>query len=221
MGMILIDGVERWSKTTSRRRIDSSWARGPFSFSILGSPNDPTVPRSGQYPPSSPHTLTDVYIRFLTPPPQSLLLGASWYGVSYSRTSRSAVVLVPPEVSMTISTFPDSPSVPITTEWMHSSGQMISPQQISSLTASDRIYSGRSVAKALYVSTASDPKRSKVVRVRVQVATKAGPGAQNLGVFWGLPMTVISKPSKKRQSAEGFSESRLCLPHSIELTRGE
>ncbi|KAG8757781.1 hypothetical protein FRC14_001491 [Serendipita sp. 396] len=160
--------------------------------------------------------------RFLCPPPTAIMIGNSWWTESaLGRDDRRS-----PRVTISISGESVPPESSI--EWLSTSGKTVEPGEAppeSSPYAQDDIsafqdgvngsdsrntqtYIGRAVGKQLFISD----ERQKKVEALVKVVA---PGIEDetervVGIFPSKPIKVISKPSKKRQSAKNME---LCINH--------
>ena len=133
--------------------------------------------------------------RFLCPPPTAVMVGNSWW----SDLHRPGEVpkSVPPKVVISISGEPSPPEGSV--EWAGASGK---PFDIND-PPSGTTYVGRCVGKQLYISEA-DEKRKKVEALVKITAISTNEEEKVVGVFPSKPIKVISKPSKKRQSAKNL-----------------
>ncbi|CAJ0751819.1 11805_t:CDS:2 [Entrophospora sp. SA101] len=86
-------------------------------------------------------------------------------------------------------------------EWISPSGNSLDPTS----TCSEMNFSGKCVSKHLYISDADEKRKKVEVLVNIQ-----SPMGDNIGTFASKPIKVISKPSKKRQSAKNME---LCIHH--------
>ncbi|KAG8835008.1 hypothetical protein FRC17_005856 [Serendipita sp. 399] len=160
--------------------------------------------------------------RFLCPPPTAIMIGNSWWTESaLGRDDRRS-----PRVTVSISGESVPPESGI--EWLSTSGKTVEPGEAppeSSPFAQDDIsafqngvngsdsknnqtYIGRAVGKQLFISD----ERQKKVEALVKIVA---PGTEDepekvIGIFPSKPIKVISKPSKKRQSAKNME---LCINH--------
>lgn len=75
------------------------------------------------------------------------------------------------------------------------------------------IIAGRGIGKGGFVSALCDPGRDRVIKAEVAIVAP-GVGTREdrlIGLFCGRPMTVISKPSKRRQAVSSCSSSLFFL----------
>ncbi|BGP32579.1 hypothetical protein JCM10296v2_004360 [Rhodotorula toruloides] len=168
--------------------------------------------------------------RLLAPPPMALLLGTSWWQ-SYdvdpttspdSTTSSSKFsafkaytgslptppspphrALLAPEVYISISTDRVFPKQPATTSWISSEGTAVIERQ----EEDGPPIAGRAMSKGLAVSVPGELNKDVSTTVNA-VVTICEPGTGDLeSRVWarlmGKPITVISKPSKKRSVTAG------------------
>lgn len=151
--------------------------------------------------------------RLICPPPSALLLGTGWWSDTNASTE-----LVKPEVDiyMTGTNTPATVHSSLAeTLWLTDDGDVIpvdgtaQPQQM--------VISGRVVGKHLFLpealvshnSASGIPaEKGRKLETKLQLNTP-GPVSRPLGTFSSSPMTIISKPSKKRanskNSARAFS----------------
>ncbi|KIY49108.1 LAG1-DNAbind-domain-containing protein, partial [Fistulina hepatica ATCC 64428] len=132
---------------------------------------------------------------FLCPPPTAILIGNSWWSdVRQGKVTK----YLPPKVVVSISGEPEPPEG--TVDWCRASGKPFDVDQPPTGTT----YIGRCVGKQLYISDFDEKK--KKVEALVKVSAPGFEGAQErvIGVFSSRPIKVISKPSKKRQTAKNL-----------------
>jgi recombining binding protein suppressor of hairless len=150
------------------------------------------------------------------------MIGNSWWTESaIGRDDRRA-----PRVTVSISgeTIPPESSV----EWTSTSGRPVEPGEVPPETGSlqdelaafengispksQQTYIGRAVGKQLFIS---DDKQKKVEAL-VKIVAQGGEDEPErvIGIFPSKPIKVISKPSKKRQSAKNM-ECELTLLTSL------
>lgn len=139
--------------------------------------------------------------RFLCPPPTAIMVGNSWW--SDVHRPGEGHKLAPPRVVVSISGEPSPPEGSV--EWAGAAGKPFDVNEPPSGTT----YVGRCVGKQLYISEA-DEKRKKVEALVKITAVAANEEEKVIGVFSSKPIKVISKPSKKRQSAKNLE---LCINH--------
>lgn len=160
--------------------------------------------------------------RFLCPPPTAIMIGNSWWTEStLGRDDRRA-----PRVTVSISgeSVPPESSV----EWTSTSGRPVEPGEVppdmgsshmqddisafengvGGKSSQQQTFIGRAVGKQLFIS---DDKQKKVEAL-VKIVAQGGEDEPErvIGIFPSKPIKVISKPSKKRQSAKNME---LCINH--------
>ncbi|KAG8918887.1 hypothetical protein FRC01_001595 [Tulasnella sp. 417] len=139
------------------------------------------------------------FIRFLCPPPTAVMLGNHWW----HETRRGEYI--PPKAVISISGEP-SPLESLT-EWSTPLGKNfdVSDPPAPGTTT----YMGRCIGKQLFITDYDDRKKKveALVRVVQPADEQEGEPERLLGVFPSKPIKVISKPSKKRQSAKNLEYS--------------
>lgn len=134
--------------------------------------------------------------RFLCPPPTAVMIGNHWW----HETRRGDII--PPKAVISISGEP-SPLESLT-EWSTPLGKNfdVSDPPAPSTTT----YMGRCIGKQLFITDYDDRKKKveALVRVVQPADEQEGEPERLLGVFPSKPIKVISKPSKKRQSAKNL-----------------
>jgi recombining binding protein suppressor of hairless len=169
---------------------------------------------------SDPNGIYSNKNRFLCPPPTAIMIGNAWWTESaLGRDDRRA-----PRVTISISgeSTPQESAV----EWSSTSGKPVEfnevppeaspfiPDDISNFQNGAQIkppqqtYIGRAVGKQLFISDERQKKVEALVKIVAQ-GTEDEP-ERVIGVFPSKPIKVISKPSKKRQSAKNM-ECRFIL----------
>ncbi|GAA5999755.1 hypothetical protein JCM10207_005893 [Rhodosporidiobolus poonsookiae] len=155
--------------------------------------------------------------RLLAPPPMALLLGASWWttldaqpatshassGALPSPTSPLSRVTLPPEVFVSISTDKAPLRVSAGLSWMSREGKLVLERDAEDAPP----LSGRAMSKSLAVSVPGELNKdvSTTVTTVVSIAEPGeGDAASRVwAMVQGKPITVISKPSKKKSIAAG------------------
>ncbi|KAH7108529.1 hypothetical protein BKA62DRAFT_24948 [Auriculariales sp. MPI-PUGE-AT-0066] len=151
--------------------------------------------------------------RFLCPPPMAVFIGNSWWSqpangsLSQSNGKEgSGPKLLPPQVVVSISGEPNPTDLAL--EWSAVNGHPFDPS-VDVPNPELTTFVGRAVGKHLYISEA-DEKRKKVEALVHVAAPQLDDQERLIGIFKSRPIKVISKPSKKRQSAKNLE---LCINH--------
>jgi recombining binding protein suppressor of hairless len=132
------------------------------------------------------------------------MVGNSWWSESHRAGDDK---LRPPRVVISISGETAPPEAAI--DWNTANGKPFNLNEPPTSTT----YLGRCVGKQLYISDV-DEKRKKVEALVKVMAPASDDGVDRvIGVFPSRPIKVISKPSKKRQSAKNLERE------SIRITR--
>ncbi|KAF8756866.1 LAG1-DNAbind protein [Rhizoctonia solani] len=123
--------------------------------------------------------------RFLCPPPTAILIGNQWWSESRHGDETK---LAAPRI----------------------------PFDVNEPFSDDTTHIGRSIGKHLFIST-DDQERKKKVEALVKITAPAEDGEPErvIGTFPSRPIQVISKPSKKRQSAKNLE---LCVNHGSTIS---
>ncbi|KAK1233172.1 hypothetical protein PQX77_003707 [Marasmius sp. AFHP31] len=145
--------------------------------------------------------------RFLCPPPTAIMIGNSWWGDVVRRGEDPK--LCPPHVIVSISGEPAPQEGSI--DWTSSSGK---PFDISD-PPTGTTYIGRCVGKQLFISDVDEKKKKVEALVKISAAGSDDEPERVIGVFPSRPIKVISKPSKKRQSAKNLE---LCINHGSTIS---
>ncbi|KAG2016140.1 jkappa-recombination signal binding protein [Coprinopsis cinerea AmutBmut pab1-1] len=145
--------------------------------------------------------------RFLCPPPTAIMIGNSWWSESTRRGEEPK--LAPPRVVVSISGEPAPQECSI--EWTSSSGKSFDVTDPPSGTT----YLGRCVGKQLFISDVDEKKKKVEALVKVTAPASDDEPERIIGVFPSRPIKVISKPSKKRQSAKNLE---LCINHGSTIS---
>ena len=134
--------------------------------------------------------------RFLCPPPTAIMIGNSWWTDVVRRGEEPK--LCPPRVTVCISGEP----VPQegTIEWTSASGKIFDVNDAPTGTT----YIGRCVGKQLYISDVDEKKKKVEALVKITAPSSDDEPERVIGTFPSRPIKVISKPSKKRQSAKNL-----------------
>ncbi|CAK5281614.1 unnamed protein product, partial [Mycena citricolor] len=134
--------------------------------------------------------------RFLCPPPTAIMIGNSWWSETSRRGEEGK--LCPPRVVISISGEPVPQEGSI--EWTGSSGKTFDPNEPPSGTT----FSGRCVGKQLFISDVDEKKKKVEALVQITAPATDDEPDRIIGTFPSRPIKVISKPSKKRQSAKNL-----------------
>lgn len=134
--------------------------------------------------------------RFLCPPPTAIMIGNSWWTDVVRRGEEQK--LCPPRVVVSISGEPSPQEGSI--EWTGSSGKSFDVSDPPTGTT----YIGRCVGKQLFISDVDEKKKKVEALVKVTAPASDDEPERVIGIFPSRPIKVISKPSKKRQSAKNL-----------------
>ncbi|KAF9062429.1 hypothetical protein BDP27DRAFT_1271619 [Rhodocollybia butyracea] len=145
--------------------------------------------------------------RFLCPPPTAIMIGNSWWSDVHRRGDEPK--LCPPRVVISISGEPAPQEGSI--EWTGSSGKAFDVSDPPSGTT----YIGRCVGKQLFISDVDEKKKKVEALVKITAPSSDDEPERVIGVFPSRPIKVISKPSKKRQSAKNLE---LCINHGSTIS---
>lgn len=142
---------------------------------------------------------------FLCPPPTAIMIGNSWWSDSFRRGEDAK--LAPPRAVISISGEP-SPQEG-TVEWTGTSGKAFDVADPPSGTT----YIGRCVGKQLFISDVDEKRKKVEALVKIMAPASDEEPERVIGTFSSRPIKVISKPSKKRQSAKNLERQSLsyCL----------
>jgi hypothetical protein len=134
--------------------------------------------------------------RFLCPPPTAIMIGNSWWTdlVRRGEEPRST----PPRVIVSISGEPAAQDGSI--EWTSASGKSFDQSDPPTGTT----YIGRCVGKQLFISDVDEKKKKVEALVKISTPASDDGPERVIGTFPSRPIKVISKPSKKRQSAKNL-----------------
>ena len=136
------------------------------------------------------------FIRFLCPPPTAVMVGNSWW--SEVRRNGEEPALAPPRVVVSISGEPTPPESSV--EWAGASGKPFDATDPPNGTT----FVGRCVGKQLFISEADEKRKKVEALVKVTAPSVGDEEGKVIGLFPSKPIKVISKPSKKRQSAKNL-----------------
>lgn len=142
-----------------------------------------------------------IHLSFLCPPPTAIMIGNSWWTDVIRRGEDPK--LCPPRVVISISGEPVPQEGSI--EWTGSSGKSFDVSDPPTGTT----YIGRCVGKQLFISDVDEKKKKVEALVKITAPASDDEPERVIGTFPSRPIKVISKPSKKRQSAKNL-ERQLC-----------
>lgn len=121
------------------------------------------------------------------------MIGNSWW----NETAPGREDRKPPRVTVSISGESVPPECAV--EWSSTAGKQVDP---SDPPSDDVTYLGRAVGKQLFIS---DERQKKVeALVKIVAPSSEDEPERIIGTFPSRPIKVISKPSKKRQSAKNM-----------------
>lgn len=141
--------------------------------------------------------------RFLCPPPTAIMIGNSWWSEASRRGEEPR--LCAPRVTVSISGEPSPPESSV--DWTGSTGKTFDASEPPSGTT----YTGRCVGKQLFISDVDEKKKKVEALVKIAAPTFEDEPERVIGVFPSRPIKVISKPSKKRQSAKNLERMLLSI----------
>ncbi|KAI0305452.1 LAG1-DNAbind-domain-containing protein [Multifurca ochricompacta] len=145
--------------------------------------------------------------RFLCPPPTAIMIGNSWWSDVMRRGEEPK--LSPPRVIVSISG--EAAGQEGNMEWSAAMGK---PFDVSD-PPTGTTYIGRCVGKQLFISDVDEKKKKVEALVKVIAPTGDDEPERVIGTFPSRPIKVISKPSKKRQSAKNLE---LCINHGSTIS---
>ena len=185
-------------------------ASAPSSSCQAKSRKSRTVRRSGAF--ASPSVNGRVLIRgnhaaclpshrFLCPPPTAIMIGNSWWSDVVRRGEDPK--LSPPRVVVSISGEPAPQEGSV--EWTAAHGKPFDPTDPPTGTT----YIGRCVGKQLFISDVDEKKKKVEALVKIMAPAADDEPERVIGTFPSRPIKVISKPSKKRQSAKNLERKSL------------
>lgn len=148
--------------------------------------------------------------RFLCPPPTAILIGNSWWSEAARRGEEPK--LAPPRVVVSISGEPAPQEGSI--EWTSTSGKSFDVNDPPAGTT----YLGRCVGKQLFISDVDEKKKKVEALVKVTAPATDDEPERVIGIFPSRPIKVISKPSKKRQSAKNLESFPVCINHGSTIS---
>lgn len=147
--------------------------------------------------------------RFLCPPPTAIMIGNSWWSESVRRGEEPK--MAPPRVVISISgePVPQEGSV----EWTSTSGKAFDVNDPPAGTT----FIGRCVGKQLFISDVDEKKKKVEALVKIMAPASDDEPERVIGTFPSRSIKVISKPSKKRQSAKNLECKHPFPPHACLL----
>ncbi|KAI0930485.1 hypothetical protein AcV5_007177 [Taiwanofungus camphoratus] len=145
--------------------------------------------------------------RFLCPPPTAIMIGNSWWTDVVRRGEEPK--LCPPRVVISISGEPAPQEGAI--EWTGATGKQFDVADPPTGTT----YIGRCVGKQLFISDVDEKKKKVEALVKIMAPSAEDEPERVIGTFPSRPIKVISKPSKKRQSAKNLE---LCINHGSTIS---
>ncbi|CCM01140.1 uncharacterized protein FIBRA_03188 [Fibroporia radiculosa] len=145
--------------------------------------------------------------RFLCPPPTAIMIGNSWWSDVMRRGEEPK--LCPPRVVISISGEPAPQEGTI--EWTGATGKAFDVSDPPTGTT----YLGRCVGKQLFISDVDEKKKKVEALVKIMAPSAEDEPERVIGTFPSRPIKVISKPSKKRQSAKNLE---LCINHGSTIS---
>jgi len=145
--------------------------------------------------------------RFLCPPPTAIMIGNSWWSDVMRRGEEPK--LCPPRVVISISGEPAPQEGTI--EWTSATGKAFDHTDPPTSTT----YLGRCVGKQLFISDVDEKKKKVEALVKIMAPSSDDEPERVIGTFPSRPIKVISKPSKKRQSAKNLE---LCINHGSTIS---
>ncbi|TFK73903.1 LAG1-DNAbind-domain-containing protein [Pluteus cervinus] len=149
--------------------------------------------------------------RFLCPPPTAIMIGNSWWTHVARRGEEPKAC--PPRVTVSISGEPVPQEGSI--EWTGSSGKSFDVSDPPTGTT----YIGRCVGKQLFISDVDEKKKKVEALVKITAPASEDEPEHIIGVFPSKPIKVISKPSKKRQSAKNLErDPSVCINHGSTIS---
>jgi recombining binding protein suppressor of hairless len=144
------------------------------------------------------------YPSFLCPPPTAILIGNSWWSDVVRHNEEPK--LSPPRVIVSISG--EVAGQEGNVEWSAAMGKTF---DVSDPPAGNT-YVGRCVGKQLFISDVDEKKKKVEALVKVIAPTGDDELERVIGIFPSRPIKVISKPSKKRQSAKNLERTCSVFP---------
>lgn len=140
------------------------------------------------------------------------MVGNSWW--SEVRRNGEEPTLAPPRVVVSISGEPTPPESSI--EWAGASGKPFDATDPPNGTT----FVGRCVGKQLFISEADEKRKKVEALVKVTAPSVGDEEGKVIGLFPSKPIKVISKPSKKRQSAKNLERTWSLVPSYLFFISG-
>lgn len=140
------------------------------------------------------------------------MVGNSWW--SEVRRNGEEPTLAAPRVVVSISGEPTPPESSI--EWAGASGKPFDATDPPNGTT----FVGRCVGKQLFISEADEKRKKVEALVKVMAPSVGDEEGKVIGLFPSKPIKVISKPSKKRQSAKNLERVWPPVPSYLFFTSG-
>lgn len=145
--------------------------------------------------------------RFICPPPVAVLHGRTWW-TKKSNTSQSAPVI---NISITDETrAPD-----VRASWHTTTNRYVEEPADFGFLKGEAPFVGKACGKALHISDTPARKAKSSVQAMVTIMSAVGEssGAAErrpvLGTFESKPITIVSKPSKKRQNTRNSEREQV------------
>ena len=135
------------------------------------------------------------------------MIGNSWWSDVVRRGEEPK--LSPPRVVVSISGEPAPQEGSV--EWSAALGKPFDPSDPPTGTT----YIGRCVGKQLFISDVDEKKKKVEALVKIMAPAADDEPERVIGTFPSRPIKVISKPSKKRQSAKNLERESIALPVSV------
>lgn len=132
------------------------------------------------------------------------MIGNSWWSDVTRRGEEPK--LCPPRVVVSISGEPAPQEGSI--EWTSATGKAFDVSDPPTGTT----YIGRCVGKQLFISDVDEKKKKVEALVKIMAPSSDDEPERVIGTFPSRPIKVISKPSKKRQSAKNLERESQLLP---------
>lgn len=139
------------------------------------------------------------------------MIGNSWWSDVMRRGEDPK--LSPPRVIVSISGEPAPQEGSV--EWCSALGKPFD----SSDPPTGTTYVGRCVGKQLFISDVDEKKKKVEALVKIMAPAADDEPERVIGTFPSRPIKVISKPSKKRQSAKNLERKSLISPHLVFVVR--